>query len=242
MKLDEERSPKYLALMKKLQELIAGLRNSGENCLPTERELCEQYQVSRVTVRRSLEELEKSGEIYRIQGKGAFVSKNKIRQPLFHLSSFSEDMRARQMVGGAKVLAVETVMASAKIAEKLQIPEGEPVVLLKRLRSADNVPLAIETCYLIHSVGNVVKQFIKDDMSLYDLLKKECRIKLVCAEQSIEVGILQPWEQSLFGEDAPPYALHMTRQTWDENQRVVEYTESKYRGDSYSYRISIKTE
>lgn len=242
MKFDGGRRPKYAFLIKKLQSLIEDLQKNGENCLPTERELCERYNVSRVTVRRSLEELEKSGDIYRIQGKGAFVCKKKIQQPLFHLSSFSEDMKERQMVGGAKVLAVETVLASAKIAENLQVAQGSPVILLKRLRLANGVPLAIETCYLIYSVGCVVKKLIADDMSLYDLLKKECSTKLVSAEQSIEVGILQPWEQSLFGKDVPLYALHMTRQTRDENQRVVEYTESKYRGDSYSYRISIKTE
>lgn len=62
------------------------------------------------------------------------------------------------------------------------------------------------------------------------------------AEQSIGVGLLEPWEVSLFGKDAPPYALQMTRQTFDEKQQAIEYVESKYRGDKYSYHISIKTE
>lgn len=236
------RATKYAYLVKNLQELVEELQASAIDCFPTERELCERYNVSRVTVRKALDELEKSGYIYRIQGKGAFVFQKKIQQTLFHLSSFTEDMRARQMTGGSKVLAVETLSASPKIAENLHIEESSPVILLKRLRLANHVPMAIENCYLIYPVGNIVKKHIVDDISLYELMYRMCGVKLVRAEQSIGVGLLEPWELSLFGKDVPAYSLQMTRQTFDENGRAVEYVESKYRGDQYSYHISIKTE
>lgn len=233
---------KYAYLVKKLQELVEELRTEAAECFPTERELCKRYGVSRVTVRKALDELEKTGHIYRIQGKGAFVSQKKFQQTLFHLSSFSEDMKARQMSSGSKVLAVETISASSKIAEKLYVEEGSPIILLKRLRLANHVPMAIETCHLIYPIGIIVKKYIVDDISLYELIRKECGVKLVRAEQSIAVGILEPWEISILGKDVPPYALQTTRQTFDENQRAVEFVESKYRGDQYSYHISIQTE
>lgn len=234
-----KKGPKYAWLIRELRSLLRELQSNAENCLPTERELCERYSVSRVTVRRALEELEKAGELYRIQGKGAFVCREKFQQPLVHLSSFSEDMKARHMVSTSRVLAVETVLASARVAENLQVEEGSPVLLLKRLRLANKVPMALETCYLNYSVGHVVKKFIADDLSLYEILIRECGVKPVTANQSIEVGLLQPWEQSLLGGDLPAYALCMTRQTMDEAGKPFEYTESKYRGDSYSYQIHI---
>lgn len=233
---------KYIRLMEQLQALIRELRDNSETCLPTERELCENYGVSRVTVRRALEELEKLGDIYRIQGKGAFVSPDKIQQPLTFLTSFSQDMKERHMTGSSRVLAVETILAPARIAEKLQVEEGSPVLLLKRLRLANNTPVGIETCYLIHPIGSVVKNYINADASLYESMIQQCGAKPTSAEQSISAGILQPWERSLLGGDAPEYALCMTRQTMDQGHRIIEYTESNYRGDNYSHRISINVE
>lgn len=238
----DRHEPKYARLIRQLQERLSEMHERSESCFPSERELCEQYGVSRITVRRALAELEASGSIYRIHGKGAFVSREKFQQRLTRLTSFTEDMRDRNMVSGAKILAFETVSATARIAEGLQVEEGAPVALLKRLRLANGAPMAIETCYLTCEVGAVVKEHIADDVSLYALLRGVCGIIPVSAEQSIEVGLLQPWERSLLGKEAPVYALCMTRQTFDETHRVVEYVESKYRGDGYSYHISIKTD
>ena len=74
------------------------------DCLPSERELGERFNVSRVVIRGALEKLENEGLIYRMQGKGAFVSKNKVNQNTSRLTSFTQDMLVRNMNPGAKVL------------------------------------------------------------------------------------------------------------------------------------------
>jgi len=234
--------PKYIRLMAQLRQLIAGMQQNGENCLPSERELCEKYGVSRVTVRRALSELEQNGSISRVHGKGAFISTGKLQQPLLHLTSFTEDMQRRRLSSSSKILAMETVSALPDVAAKLRIREGDPVVLLKRLRNAGGRPIALETCYLNHQLGSMLREHMVDNASLYALLRSVCGVELAMAEQSIEVGILQPWEQALFGDDAPAFALYMTRQTFDSNDQVVECVESKYRGDSYAYHIRIAAE
>jgi len=234
--------PKYTRLISQLEQLSQELRHRAETCFPSERELCERYGVSRITVRRALAVLEEKGIIYRIQGKGAFVVTEKFTQPLQRLTSFTEDLTTHNMIGGSKILALETVSAVPHVAEKLGIKENEPVLLLKRLRLADGIPMAIETCYLIDEVGSRIKSELADNVSLYRLLRETCGMVIACAEQSIEAGILQPWEQSLLGDGAPAYALCLTRQTFDADHRVIEFVESKYRGDRYSYHVRIETE
>lgn len=242
MEDSEGRKPKYAQLVRQLEQLIQEIAGREDTCLPSERELCEKYAVSRITVRRALSELEETGQIYRVQGKGAFVRNQKLPTQLSALTSMTEDMRELNIVCGSRILALETVPAGTKVAKKLQIEENTPVVMLKRLRLAGDSPLAIETCYLHPSVGPTVCQYIADDVSLYAILREKCGVCPVYAEQSLEIGLLQPWEQRMLGENAPMYAMFTTRQAFDAEHVPVEYAEGKYRGDRYSYHISMTSQ
>lgn len=232
--------PKHSRLVEQLQVLVQDTRDRGDTCLPSERELCERFGVSRVTVRNALAVLEEQGQIYRVQGKGAFVSKEKFRQPLSSLTSFTEDMDSQGMVSGAKILALDIIPATGKIARLLSLPPDSQVVLLRRLRLINGEPIAIENCYLPPAVGDPIRVQMHDNSSLYALMQNLCGVTPVWAEQSFEVGSLFPWEQSLFGENAPPYAMCTTRLTFDQNNHPVEYVESKYRADRYAYHVRME--
>lgn len=240
MPLKPRSRPKHSWLVDQLHALVEEARTQGETCLPSERELGERFNVSRVTVRNAMAVLEEQGEIYRIQGKGAFVSKEKFRQPLSSLTSFTEDMNSQGMVSGAKILALDTIPATGKIARLLSLPQDSQVILLRRLRLIDNEPIAIENCYLPPSIGEPIRLHMQDNSSLYALVQDLCAVTPVWAEQSFEVGTLFPWEQNLFGEKAPPYAMCTTRLTFDQNGNPIEYVESKYRADRYAYHVRME--
>ena len=239
MEESEKREPKYALLVQHLTELIEEISVQEDTCLPSERELCERYGVSRITVRRALSELESAGQIYRVQGKGAFVRSQKLSGKLSSLTSLTEDMQDINISCGSRILVLETIPAGAKVAKKLRIEENTPVVMLKRLRLAGGSPLAIETCYLHPNHGPVVSRYIADDVSLYAVLREKCGVDPVYAEQSLEIGLLQPWEQRMLGENTPVYAMFTVRLAFDADHNPVEYVEGKYRGDRYSYHISM---
>ncbi len=237
-----KRKPKYLWLKEQLSALLQEQAEGQEICLPSERELCDHYNVSRITVRRALEELDTSGLIVRVQGKGAFLRPTKYTSPLSSLTSFTEDMDKHNVRCSSHILALENILASDKVAEALRVREGTPIVMLKRLRLANGTPLAIETAYIPQKIGEIVKQYIMDDVSLYDIFRSKCDTTPAFAEQRMEIGLLKPWEQSLLGDGAPIYAMCTTRLDFDKNQVPLEYVEGKYRGDRYSYHVTMTNE
>lgn len=240
MPLEKRSRPKHARLVEQLRLLVEETRAGDETCLPSERELGDRFGVSRVTVRNALAALEEQGLIYRVQGKGAFVSKEKFRQPLSSLTSFTEDMDTQGMVSGSKILAMDLVPATSRTAQLLSLPEDTQLLLLRRLRLINGEPIAIENCYLPPSLGVPIQLHIQDNCSLYALMQSLCGVTPVWAEQSFEVGALFSWEQNLFGEKAPPYAMCTTRLTFDQNDHPIEYVESKYRADRYAYHVRME--
>lgn len=212
------------------------------DCLPSERELGERFHVSRVVIRGALARLEDEGLIYRMQGKGAFVSKNKVNQNASRLTSFTQDMLQRNMTPGSKILAKEFVPCTPFLISKLQISREEPVFMLKRLRMADNSPMAIEVCFLREWIGKRIVDSLVDNASLYRLLAEKCGIRFKYAMQTIEVGTLEKAERDLLGGNCPRCTAIITRQTFDVENNVVEFVESRYRSDRYLFNMLLDME
>ena len=99
--------PRYYQLREVLREQILSGQWNADKRLPSERELSEQYGLSRMMVRQSVSELVKEGLLYREQGKGTFVARPKITQQLLRLTGFTEDIRARSQKPTTKVLSAE---------------------------------------------------------------------------------------------------------------------------------------
>src|SRR5215471_6136578 len=136
--------PRYHQLKEILREKIRAGELKPGDLIPSERELSETYGISRMTARQAITELVNEGVFYREQGKGTFVTRNKITQQLMRLTGFTEDIRSRGQLPSTKVLVAEMRPASEVVAEKLRISMGQLVFCIQRLRLADGEPLAIE--------------------------------------------------------------------------------------------------
>ncbi|MCW5851207.1 MAG: GntR family transcriptional regulator [Anaerolineae bacterium] len=231
-------TPIYSQLKEMVREKIeAGVWPPG-TLIPSERDFCEQFGISRMTVRQALGELVSEGMVVREKGKGTFVAQPRLRQRLTRLTGFSEDMLARGKQPGARVLRVERVAAKPPAARALGILPGEEVILIERLRLADGEPVALEASHL-HFEGVERVLSLPLDGSLYRLLTETFDIHPKRAQQEIEATLATAREMDLLKLETDAPVLRNRRTTYDAEGRPFEYAESVYRGDRYTFYAEL---
>ncbi|NUW42569.1 GntR family transcriptional regulator [Nonomuraea rhodomycinica] len=232
-----ERPPaKSGRLRRHLVDLLVGELAPHER-LPTERSLAEEFSVSRLTVRRVLDQLEREGRVYRVQGSGTFASEPRIHKSV-ELTSFSEDMRSRGLRPGSLEVSCERIPAGADIGAALRISPSAKVLHIRRVRTADDEPMCLEHSYL---PAELVPGDLEPELhgSLYEVLSSRYGLTLHRAEQTIRATVLGPDDARAL--DAPPFspAFLVRRVGFDARGRAVERADSLYRGDRYSYQLTI---
>jgi GntR family transcriptional regulator len=199
--------------------------------LPSERQLSVDLGVSRLTVRAALDELVREGYLVRRRGSGTFVREPKIAQELA-MTSFSEEMRRRGMTPGSRTLSLETTTAGAYLGRCLHVSPSERVVVAKRLRLADGESMAIETLHVPESLVPGLEP--KDlDRSFYELLAERYGVTIVGGMQTIEPTVTNEEESEALDVPLHSPAFLFERTTRSENDAIVEFVRSIYRGDRY---------
>jgi len=222
------------------EALLAKMRGLPEGApLPTERALCDEFGVSRATVRHVLQALESEQRIYRRQGKGTFVARAKIEQRL-GLTSHTEEMRASGIRPGSKLIDVSREAAGREVGEALRLGHAGEVLRIERLRLADGEPIAIEVLYLDARRFDGVSSALGDDVSFYQLLSSSYGVELASAEETIEATVAGAREAKLLDCGAGAALLQLSRLTHDTNGAPVEYVRSVYRADRFRFRQRLE--
>lgn len=229
----------YRRLMDHLREEIdAGRLQPGQQ-IPSERELSERFQISRMTVRHALQGLTNEGVLYRHQGKGTFVARPKIRQRLRGLSSFTEDMLNRGFRPGARVLSVDIVPASYRVRHALELPEQAQVIRLERLRLADGEPMALEVTHLRHPLYADLLAEDLESASLYELLQERFGLSFGTALQAIEPAVADVNLARALWVKEGSLLLLLERTTYTQQGNPVEFVSSHYRADRYRFEVEL---
>lgn len=235
----QSRIPMYVQIEEQLKRRIDEGEFAIGAAIPSERELTDQFGVSRMTVRQSITNLVNEGLLYREKGRGTFVAVPKVEQPLNGMTSFTEDMQARGLVPSNKLLSFETMMPDQNIAKELQLDRQEKVYLVERIRYADEKPMAIERTYLpVKLFPKLSRESLKG--SLYSLIEQEQKLSISHASQRMEAALAKKEDAELLQINVPAAILIIERTSYLSNGQPFEVVRSIYRADRYTFITEIQ--
>ncbi|MDG2523534.1 GntR family transcriptional regulator [Caulobacter segnis] len=230
-RLDEaDHAPLYRQLQRALREAIKTKVLSPDDALPAERDLAEEFAVSRITVRKALDGLVNEGLLTRRQGAGTFVAA-RVEKSFSKISSFSEDMLSRGRVPHSVWINRSEGTVTPEESLTLGLSPGAPVYRFHRIRYADNAPMALEFA-TIPAFALPSLETVKS--SLYEALEKTGH-RPARALQRLRAVLLTTDQADLMGLSPRDPALLIERRGFLADGRTVEITQSFYRGDAYDF-------
>jgi GntR family transcriptional regulator len=230
------RAPLYQQLQRALREAIADNRLAADEALPPERDLAEEFGVSRITVRKALDALVGEGLLTRRQGAGTFVA-GRVEKSFSKLSSFSEDMISRGRRPESVWLSRSSGSATPEESLTLGLSPGAPVYRFNRIRYADGSPMALEYSTV---PGFCLPSENAVGESLYESLDQH-GARPVRALQRLRAVLFTAERARLLGVPDGSPGLFIERRSFLRDGRPVELTQSYYRGDAYDFVAELNT-
>ena len=230
----------YIQLQKILKKkILSGKYTVGEK-IPPENELCEIYDVSRITVRKAIDTLVQEKLLYRVQGKGTFVTSLKLRRDLPKLYSFSEEMRELGLVPSSRVLKTSVEKAHETIQALLEFPEGETQVnRIARVRLANNEPILLEKVYIpLYLCPDLLDNYVESD-SLYRIFREQYHFVLEHAKENYEVTLMTKYDAEILQCREHDPAFFIERITFLDTDIPVVLTRAIGRGDKLRLTVDL---
>ena len=225
--------PKGQQLYALLEELLVSLPEGS--AIPSERALAERHGVARMTVRNQIEELARAGRVTRVIGKGTFVAKPRV--PIAPgLPSFSNEIAALGMSPGVAQAEVTTLVVDDSSPDQVQIWRDHPIMCLRRVRTADEIPMSIEQTYLSLDRFPGLETAPFKQISIRDFLQDEYGCHVVRAERRFTVARLEGADarQLRVSDGSAAFLSEVT--TFDEADNVIEIGTALIRADRFGRR------
>lgn len=231
-------TPLYLQLREAILDEVTRSKMAPGDKLPAEREIQERFRVSRATVRSALDLLERQGYVVRTHGVGTVLARAKIQPNISHLTSFTEDLKAKGLKPGSATLDVNLVRPPAIAAEDLKLSEVDKVWFVRRLRFADGEPIGIHNLY-IPPRFEFAPEALQSMSSFYALLSEKHGIEPFRAVERFTAIPASADQASLLSVKEGAALLSIQRTTYDFQERAIEYVDLVYRADRYEYRVEL---
>jgi len=233
-----DKVPLYYKLAENIEEQINNdIYEKGEK-IPSERELCEIYGVSRMTVRLAIDELVKKGKLEKVQGKGTYVLSKSIVQNLNKVYSYSKEMNKQGKISSTKMIKRKIVKADEKLAKKLRVPIGENLLYIERLRLAENVPIMVEKTWFIYNVTPFLMDIDFTKKGLYKTLDEDYGIRFNKAIETFKATQLNSYECRLLNCPNDQHGLLIKRLSYSDD-KIICCSSIVSKGDTFEFTVVL---
>ncbi len=224
--------PKYYRVKEALLDRIVDGSLSPGALIPSEPELCREFGVSRITVRKAIGDLVHEGKLRTEQGKGTFVVKPKLQERFVQRAfGIYQDMERRGLVVSTTVLRQEVIPAPPEVAVRLHLPAGKRVLLLERVRSVEGEKLLLSATYIPEDLCPGLRDDDLSSGSLYQLLREKYGLRIAWGERSLEAVAADQREARLLDLALASPLLLLDTVAYLPDGRPFEYSRVLQRGD-----------
>jgi GntR family transcriptional regulator len=230
--------PLYAQLKEAIIDAIAHGELAPGDQLPSHRQLCKQYDMSHMTVRRAISELTIEGVVQSIPGKGLYVAQKTQPADTEPLLGHEQQMARLGLAPSTKMLEAKIVNASTVLAQSLQVAAGAPLVYLYRLRLADNKPMSLTSVYLPHALcPNLLEHDLEND-SLFTTLRNVYGLTLASSTSTVSAVLADNAQAKLLDMSLPAALLFKEQFTYLDTGQVIEISRTFIRGDGFHIHIA----
>lgn len=235
IRLDKDSpTPIYLQIAEGVGELLKNGVLPAGYLLPPERALCEQFAISRMTLRHAMGLLDHEGLIESRRGRGTVVTSTRVRKQQQELHSFSEEIRARGGRPESRLISLEVTVPEESVRNFFELGDQQKIYEILRLRLKDGEPLALELARLPERLCPGLQRFDLAKNSLYQILEESYGLRLDNCIEEISAEAPTPKLRKLLALPKNAAVLVVDRKTFAEDGRAVELGRSTFRGDRYS--------
>ena len=232
-------TPVYLQLTEQLKRAIRAGEFEAGRALPSERVLAERLGLSRMTVRRALEELAAAHLVEQRRGSGTYVLGRRLEQTVDRVQGFTGEAQMLGFKPGSVLLGIEQVSADEEVARALALEERVTVLRISRLRTADDEPLALQVSHLSPPYLDLSRDLLKSTGSLYETLQTQFGVVPTGAKQAISARLPLRQERDMLAISETTPVLALERTTFMDTQ-PFEYVRSAYRSDRYRMLLELR--
>lgn len=237
---------KYKDIAEDIRSAIKNGKYNINEQLPLEKEMCSKYGVSRITIKKAVDELVNQGLVIKRRGSGTFVKdidSNDVSDisdisASGQFDGFTSSFAGKKIV--SKIIEFQVINPTEEVANKLKIDIDEFVYYICRARYADNEPYVVEYTYM---PINVIKGLKRDilEKSIYDYIEKELKLKIKSAHRTVRAILPNEIEEKYLEVDKNFPILEVDQIAFLDNGQPFEYSKSHHRGDKSEFKsVSVR--